>query len=63
LTIANGKPIALGEVGAPPAAEALKNQPKWVWFMTWSGMERINEKKIKEAYQNPSFINRGDPIP
>ena len=62
LTIANGKPIALGELGFPPSAEVLKSQPKWVWFMTWAGMEG-QAARIKEAYDNAYFINRGDPLP
>jgi mannan endo-1,4-beta-mannosidase len=62
LTIANGKPIALGELGLPPSAEVLKSQPRWVWFMTWAGMEG-QTARIKEAYANPYFINRGDPPP
>jgi mannan endo-1,4-beta-mannosidase len=63
LTIADGKPIALGEVGAPPSAEMLKSQPRWVWFMTWGGMETDQPQRTKDAYQNPWFINRGDPLP
>jgi mannan endo-1,4-beta-mannosidase len=61
-TIANGKPIALGELGTPPTADILKSQPKWVWFMTWPDFEN-QAKAIKEAYSNPYFINRGDPLP
>lgn len=33
--LAGNKPIALGEVGALPSAEILKQQPKWTWFMNW----------------------------
>jgi mannan endo-1,4-beta-mannosidase len=62
LSIANGKPVALGEVGLPPSADVLKSQPRWVWFMTWAGME-TQAARIKEAYNNPYFINRGDPLP
>jgi mannan endo-1,4-beta-mannosidase len=59
-----GSPIALGELGSPPSAEILKSQPKWVWFMTWAGMEGgLQSGRIKEAYSNPYFINRGDPLP
>jgi len=63
LTIANGKPIAFGELGAPPTAEVLKCQPRWVWFMTWAGGEDRQAERLKKAYENPSFINRGDPLP
>ena len=40
-TIADGKPIALGEVGAIPSPEILKSQPKWTFFMTWAGMTGV----------------------
>jgi mannan endo-1,4-beta-mannosidase len=63
LTIANGKPISLGEVGSPPSAEVLRSQPKWVWFMTWAGMEGFQSGRTKDAYNNPYFISRGDPLP
>jgi len=38
LTIADGKPIALGEVGTIPPPDVLKAQPKWTFYMTWAGM-------------------------
>lgn len=34
LKLAEGKPIALGEVGHMPTVKQLKEQPKWTWFMT-----------------------------
>ncbi|MGA3258604.1 MAG: glycosyl hydrolase [Bryobacteraceae bacterium] len=60
LALAEGKPIALGEVGVPPSAEVLKAQPRWAWFMVWAGM--VNDR-ILPAYSNPYVINRGDPLP
>jgi mannan endo-1,4-beta-mannosidase len=33
--LAGDKPIALGEVGAPPPLEVLQKEPRWVWFMVW----------------------------
>lgn len=36
LELANGKPIALGEVGHLPTPGKLKDQPKWAWFMAWA---------------------------
>ena len=36
-TIANGKPIAFGEVGSPPPPEVLAVQPRWAFYMTWAG--------------------------
>ena len=35
LDLAGEKPIALGEVGAPPSLEVLDAQPRWAWFMQW----------------------------
>jgi mannan endo-1,4-beta-mannosidase len=65
LTIANGKPIALGEVGAPPSMDTLKSQPKWVFYMTWGGMGGGGRggDALKATYDNPYFIKRGDPLP
>lgn len=37
LKLANGKPIALGEVGGNLSLEALKAQPRWTWWMEWAG--------------------------
>jgi mannan endo-1,4-beta-mannosidase len=33
--LAEGRPIALGEVGKMPTPEILSSQPDWIWFMTW----------------------------
>lgn len=35
VTLANGKPISLGEVGEIPTKEILEKQPKWSWYMPW----------------------------
>ncbi|MGO8701893.1 MAG: glycosyl hydrolase [Limisphaerales bacterium] len=37
LKLANGKPIALGEVGGNLNLEVLQAQPKWAWWMEWAG--------------------------
>lgn len=39
LNVAEGRPIALGEVGKLPTPKILKAQPKWVWFMMWRDPE------------------------
>jgi mannan endo-1,4-beta-mannosidase len=36
--LAQGKPIALGEVGQPPTPELLEAQPRWAWFMPWGNL-------------------------
>jgi mannan endo-1,4-beta-mannosidase len=38
LKLAGGKPVALAEVGPPPALDVLKQQPRWTWWMLWAGM-------------------------
>jgi mannan endo-1,4-beta-mannosidase len=54
--LAGNKPIALGEVGALPSADILKQQPRWAWFMYWHDPSG----KGFEAYQNPQVINLKD---
>jgi mannan endo-1,4-beta-mannosidase len=61
--LANGKPIALREVGVPPPAEVLKAQTRWIWFMDWAGGVDRRVDELKAAYGNPSVISRGDPLP
>jgi len=63
LDLADGKPIALGEVGRPPSSETLKAQPKWAWFMVWAGMVDRGAEALKTAYSDPYLISRGDAAP
>jgi mannan endo-1,4-beta-mannosidase len=42
VTIANGKPIAIGECSTLPTAAQLVTQPKWTFFMGWSELEFQN---------------------
>jgi mannan endo-1,4-beta-mannosidase len=63
LDLAEGKPIALGEVGRPPSAETLKAQPRWAWFMVWAGMVDRQADALKTTYSDPYLIGRGDPLP
>jgi len=58
LKLANGKPIALGELGHPPSPEVLRAQPRWVWFVIWAGMVDSTTRMIYDA---PYTIDRGDP--
>jgi mannan endo-1,4-beta-mannosidase len=53
LAVAGDKPIALGEVGAMPTPEKLREQPRWTWFMAWSvpyGFDRW--KAVREVYDS-----------
>ncbi len=38
LALAEGKPIALAEVGPLPTLEILKKQPRWAWFTVWGDL-------------------------
>ena len=62
--LAAGKPIALGEIGQPPSIEALRNQPKWAWFMGWS---EIFDREVTDAHKalfdDPRTLSRGDKLP
>jgi mannan endo-1,4-beta-mannosidase len=51
------KPIALGEVGAPPSPDKLKEQPKWAWFMTWG---EPAGKATTDAYANTQVLKLKD---
>ena len=58
LALAEGKPIALGEVGTLPTPEILESQPRWGWFMQWSDLlERSNKPEgIKAIYGSPRVL-------
>ena len=58
LAVAGGKPIALGEVGRPPTAEILRDQPRWAWFMSWgdaAGMWREGQA-FRELYESDAVL-------
>jgi mannan endo-1,4-beta-mannosidase len=38
LKLANGKPIAIGEVAPPPTPDILSAQRNWSWFMPWGNL-------------------------
>lgn len=63
LALAAGKPITLGETGAVPSLTALKAQPKWLWFMTWSEhVEMANPlDTLKAVFDAPNILTRDDP--
>lgn len=53
--LANGKLIALGEVGELPKPEILDAEPLWSWFMVWSSwLETHNTpERVKAIYAYP----------
>lgn len=55
LALAGGKPIAIGENGGLPSPEVLKNQPKWVYSMTWgSSLTQDNSTTEIRTYMSQS---------
>lgn len=62
LALAEGKPIALGEVGKLPSPEILEQQPEWTWFMVWARfIWRANEPdSVREIYELPKTLTRDE---
>ena len=62
LALADDKPIALAEVGAMPSLDVLAQQPRWAYFMMWSGMgETVNSpEQLQATFHAPIVLNRGD---
>ena len=62
LELADGKVIALGEVGQLPKVEILEAQPKWAWFMVWSGwIETANsEERVEDVYNYPPTLTHDE---
>ena len=62
LALAQGKPIALGEVGAAPTPAILRQQPRWAWFMVWSEiLESANSiEGLRAVFQASMTLSRDD---
>lgn len=57
--LAEGMPIALGEVGAVPSPAILKVQPRWAWFMIWADMLSYSKKDVvQELFSDPRTLWR-----
>lgn len=58
MKLANGKLIALGEIGQLPMAEQLVSQPNWSWFMTWGYfINKYNDSTVvKTIYNHPACL-------
>jgi mannan endo-1,4-beta-mannosidase len=60
-TLSQGKPLALGEVGNPPAPDTLNTQPDWTWYVVWAGMVRNTSKKDYEnLFGDDRVLSRDD---
>jgi mannan endo-1,4-beta-mannosidase len=60
VTLAAGKPVALGEVGVLPTPAILAAQPQWAWFMTWTNFltNENTPEAVRELFHSPRVINR-----
>ena len=58
LDLAKGKMIALTEVGELPNLEILKAQPKWAWYLVWSGWlwTHNTRQRVKDVYADPRTL-------
>lgn len=65
LELADGKLIALGEVGELPKPEILEAQPKWTWFMVWSSwlLTDNTPERVKEIYSHPQTLTLDEVTP
>ncbi len=56
--LAQGKPVALGEVGEMPVPQTIKEQPRWTWFMGWSDFlfKANNADSVRSLYNAPQTI-------
>ena len=59
LALAQGKPIALAEVGAPPTVEVLQRQPRWAWFTAWGDLAggRNDRAAVTALVASPQVMN------
>jgi len=67
LKLAQGKPIAIGEMAPPPTPKILAAQPYWTWFMPWGnlafwgrGPEQIKALMEDERVLTRSDVTRGE---
>jgi len=58
LKLAQGKLIALGEVGSMPSAKIVAAQPQWVWFMEWAQLLHTQNEpdSVRAIYHAPCTL-------
>ena len=63
LKLANGKPIALGEVGGNLSLAVLQAQPQWTWWMEWagSGVRGDITNRLAALVKDPCSWSLSDP--
>jgi len=60
VALADGRPIALGEVGNAPTPELLERQPLWTWFMIWTNFltNENSPEALTALFNGPRALNR-----
>lgn len=64
LEVAQGKPIALAEVGAVPTPAVLERQNRWIWFMVWAEYLKDpsfnSDQGVKDTYYLARTLRQGE---
>ena len=62
--LAEGKVIALGEVGEVPSPEILDQQPLWTWFMVWANFVNTHNspEQMRALYSSPRVLTHEEYI-
>ena len=60
MEVAEGKPVALGEIGPVPDPSIFKAQPGWAWYMIWPDyLDRDNSpESLRALYRDPRVLSR-----
>lgn len=62
-SLAQGKPLALAEVGKVPSPAELASQPEWSYFMAWPEFfddKQLNpDSAVRATYASPRAVNQG----
>ncbi|HTY89222.1 MAG TPA: glycosyl hydrolase [Candidatus Acidoferrum sp.] len=64
MKLADGKPLALAEVGPPPTLAVLEQQPQWTWWMLWAEMIDTKPESVqamRALVDNPRSLSLDDP--
>ncbi len=58
LSVAGGKPVAIGECDKLPTAAQLAAQPQWIFFMSWSELTKSanTDEQLKALYNDPRVV-------
>lgn len=56
------KPVALAEVGTMPTLATLQDQPRWAYFMMWSGSAEDSNtpEQLQAMFHADNVLERGD---